>query len=81
MKKTKRTFIGGIFTVVVLVATLSVSTQGQTSGVPCSPAATQTLDGKELPAPSKAIRRHDQFERRRLQALLAGASSSAQGRP
>ena len=25
----------------------------QTSGVPCSPAATQALDGKELPAPAK----------------------------
>ena len=43
----------------------------QTTGVPCSPSATTTVDGRYLPNPPRPVRRGHQPERQGLEVLLA----------
>ena len=52
----------------------------QVTGVPGSPGATTTIDGKQLPPPDSEIRRGDQGESLGVDALVAAARRTAEGR-
>ncbi|MDR6929504.1 arylsulfatase [Pseudomonas sp. BE134] len=52
MKASKHILLSSMFVAAVLVTAFSAYSQVQTSGVPGSPAATTTIDGKYLPSPS-----------------------------
>ena len=66
------------YLLVALVAT-PVSAQTMT-GTPGAPSATTTIDGRQISAASRRIRRHDQSRCPQLDALLAAAGGAAEGR-
>src|SRR5438445_6939403 len=51
MKSTRHVLLGGILAVAVMAVAPCARAQIQTSGVPGSPSATTTIDGKQLPPP------------------------------
>jgi hypothetical protein len=51
MKPAKQILIGGMLAVAVMAIAPSARAQVQTTGIPGSPSATTTIDGKQLPPP------------------------------
>jgi len=52
----------------------------QTTGVPGSPDATTTIDGRYIPSPPQPFRGADRAERRAVKAGLAHAGGASKGR-
>ena len=78
MKRATRNRLFGA--VVVVVAAAMAGMAQQITGVPGSPDATTTIDGKQLPAARPEVRRRDQGQRRAVEGLVAAARGAAQGR-
>ena len=73
--------IGAVVPVAALLALGCVSALAQqVTGVPGSPGATTTIDGKQLPPPPSEIRRGDQGEGLGVEGLVGAARRAAEGR-
>ena len=78
MKLNKLIIAYAIFAITIMAVAPSAQAQ-QITGVPGSPSATTTIDGRYLPPPPADVRRHDQPQRQGLQAVVAAAGGAAQG--
>ena len=73
--------ISSVFAAAGFIAVSCVSALAQQiTGVPGSPSATVTIDGKQLPPPAMPIRRGDQGEGFGVEALVAAARGPTEGR-
>jgi len=71
-----------IFAGVSLIAFSCTSALAQqVTGVPGSPGAATTIDGKQLPPPRSGIRRRDQGESLGVDGLVGAACRAAKGAP
>ena len=82
MKNSKQVCLGrGLFSIGAVIAvflmTGATAHAQQTTGVPCSPSATTTVDGKSLPVPATGVRWRDQPGRQGFQTVLASHRGTA----
>ena len=73
MKRTRRIRLYGAAVAVTAAAVPGIAQE--VTGVPGSPSATTTINGKQLPAAGPEIRRRDQGQRRAVEGLVGAARS------
>ena len=80
MDLTRHVRRSGMLSAAAMAIASSANGPEQITGVPGSPSATTTIDGRQLRAPGRSSAASNQAQRRAVEALLAAARRAAQGR-